>query len=122
MSWTLETPDGRSLNVNAWNWRPTLELLESSGVLDADTAELLGYNILVELSGEDAQRIAAFLETYLATAPTGGRVMLDGSVTTEPDTFEFHREDLARNYAATVEWLTRFRDFCLTATDGFACC
>ncbi|KAB8188447.1 hypothetical protein FH608_044215 [Nonomuraea phyllanthi] len=122
MSWTLETPDGRTLSVNAWNWRPALELLESAGVLDAETAELLGYNILVELGGEDARRIAAFLDSYLSTAPAGGRVLLDGSVTTEPDTFEFHRDDLARNYSATVEWLTRFRDFCHAATNGFTCC
>lgn len=122
MSWTLETPDGRTLGVNAWNWRPALELLESAGVLDAETAELLGYNILVELGGEDARRIAAFLDSYLSTAPAGGRILLDGSVTTEPDTFEFHRDDLARNYSATVEWLTRFREFCHAATNGFTCC
>ncbi|SEG67405.1 hypothetical protein SAMN05444920_103869 [Nonomuraea solani] len=122
MSWTLETPDGRSLHVNAWNWRPTLELLESSGVVDAETAELLGYNISVDLSGEDAQRIATFLEGHLAAIPADGRVLLDGSVTTEPDTFAFHRDDLARNYSATAEWLARFRDFCRSATEGFTAC
>ena len=119
MSWTLETPGGESLAVNAWNWRPTLELLERSGLLDADTTEMLGYNIAVELTGEQARRIAAFLDTYLATAPAEGRVLLDGSIVTEPDTYEFHRDDLGRNYSATVGWLTRFRDFCRTATDGF---
>ncbi|MFI7149536.1 hypothetical protein ACIBO2_31840 [Nonomuraea sp. NPDC050022] len=119
MSWTLETPNGESLDVNAWNWRPTLELLEKSGTLDADTTELLHDNIDVELTGEQAQRIAIFLETYLAHIPAGGRVLLDGSNTTEPDSFEFHRDDLDRNYSATVVWLTCFRDFCRTATDGF---
>jgi len=119
MSWTLETPDGESLDVNAWNWRPTLELLERSGLLDADTTQMLGYNVAVELTGEQAQRIATFLDTYLATAPAEGRVLLEGSIITEPDTYEFYRDDLGRNYSATVAWLTRFRDFCRTATGGF---
>ncbi|MFI7446762.1 hypothetical protein ACIBQX_04620 [Nonomuraea sp. NPDC049714] len=48
--------------------------------------------------------------------------MLDGSVPQEPDTFEFHRDDLARNYSATVEWLARFREFCHAATLSFTCC
>jgi hypothetical protein len=122
MSWTLETPDGESLVVNAWTWRPTLELLERSGVLDANTTELLGYNIAVDITGEQAQRIATFLDVYLESTPTGGRVLLDGSITTEPDTFEFYRDDVGRNYSATVVWLARFRDFCRTATGGFTAC
>ncbi len=121
MSWTLTTPDRRSLHVNAWNWRPTLGLLESADVLDADTLALLGYNISVELSGEDARRIATFLDAYLADISAGGRVRLDGSVTTEPDTYEFHREDLAGNYSATVGWLRLLQEFCHAATDGFTC-
>ncbi|MET8861767.1 hypothetical protein ABZW11_02305 [Nonomuraea sp. NPDC004580] len=119
MSWTLETPDGTSLQVNAWNWRPTLELLENSGVLDEETADLLGYNIAVDLTADQAHRIATFLDTYLASLPDEARVMLDGSTTTEPDTNEFHRDDLSLNYSASTDWLRRFRDFCHTARTGF---
>jgi hypothetical protein len=119
MSWTLETPAGASLGVNAWNWRPTVELLERAGIIDAETAGLLGCNIDVELSGEQARRIAEFLDTYLAGLPGDGRVMLDGSTTTEPDTYELHRDDLSRNYSATADWLRTFRDFCRAATNGF---
>ena len=36
----------------------------------------------------------------------------------EPDTGEFHRDDLARNYSATYAWLGRFRDFC-RSSGGF---
>ena len=50
MSWTLATPDGTSLEVNAWNRRPTVELPERAGVIDAETAGLLGYTIDVDLS------------------------------------------------------------------------
>ncbi|MFI6923231.1 hypothetical protein ACIBIZ_25045 [Nonomuraea spiralis] len=34
MGWTLETPEGERIDVNAWNWRPTLALLEGARVLD----------------------------------------------------------------------------------------
>jgi len=119
MSWTLTKPDGTRLDVNAWNWRATLALLERHEILGAETIELLGYNIDVEIPGDDARRIAAYLADYLATLPGDGRVMLDGAVTTEPDDGTFYRDDLARNYSATADWLTRFRDFCRTATDGF---
>jgi hypothetical protein len=119
MSWTLTTPDGTRLHVNAWNWRATLALLERHELLDAETIELLGANFDVEVAGDDARRIAAFLADYLATMPPDGRVMLDGAVTTEPDDGTFYRDDLARNYSASADWLTSFRDFCRTATDGF---
>ncbi|GAA1619109.1 hypothetical protein GCM10009733_014320 [Nonomuraea maheshkhaliensis] len=121
MSWTLRTPDGRSLRANAWNWRPTLELLERGRVLDEETLMALGCNGRVELSGAEARQIAVFLDGYLPGVPGEGRVLLDGTVTTEPDTFEFHREELDRNYSATAEWLTDFRDFCRDAPQGFTC-
>ena len=119
MSWTLETPDGTVMRVNAWNWRPALALFERHGVLDADTVELLGYNNTVEVTGEQAARIARFLDGYLAGVPRDGRVLPDGSVTTEPDTFELHRDDLDRNYSATAEVLAELRDFCRDARGGF---
>jgi hypothetical protein len=119
MSWTLETPDGTVMRVNAWNWRPALALFERHGVLDADTVELLGYNNTVEVTGEEAARIARFLDGYLAGVPRDGRVLPDGSVTTEPDTFELHRDDLDRNYSATAEVLAELRDFCRDARGGF---
>jgi hypothetical protein len=119
MSWTLERPDGESVKINAWNWRPTLALLEEHRILDDETLELLGYNVWIEVSGEQAGRIADFLDGYLPTLPADGRVRLDGSVTTEPDDGTFHRVDLDLNYSATAGWLARFRDFCRDATDGF---
>jgi hypothetical protein len=119
MGWTLQTPAGTRLNVNAWNWRPTLALLERRDLLDPEKLELLGYTVEVEVTAEEAGRIARFLDGYLADVPADGRVLLDGAVTTTPDTGELHRDDPARNYSATATWLRKFRDFCHTATDGF---
>ena len=60
-----------------------------------------------------------FLQSYLTGLPEDGRLGLDGGVTTEPDSFELYRDDVARNYSATVGWLAQFRDLCRGATDGF---
>ncbi|NUP61051.1 MAG: hypothetical protein HOW71_02620 [Nonomuraea sp.] len=121
MSWTLETPEGRSLGVSSWEWRPTLELLERAQVLDAETVDLLGINFETTLNGGDAGRIAAFLDSYLPGLGERDRVRLDGEVTDEPDTHELHRDDLSLNYSASAEWLHRFRDFCRSAPHGFTC-
>ncbi|MFF0860987.1 hypothetical protein ACFYUV_04465 [Nonomuraea sp. NPDC003560] len=121
MGWDLETPEGGRLSVNAWNWRPTLSLLEEARVLDPETACLLGFNGRMTLTGADAGRIAAFLDDYLGGLPEHGRVRLDGEVTEEPDDHRLHRDDLALNYSATASWLRDLRDFCRAAPNGFTC-
>ena len=121
MGWSLESAEGVQLGVNAWNWRPTLALLENAGVLDAETAGLLGVNGHIFVTGQEAARIADYLGTYLTGLPGEGRVRMDGAVTAEPDTHEFHRTDLGLNYAASTEWLQTFHDFCRAAPHGFTC-
>ncbi|GGO81671.1 hypothetical protein [Nonomuraea cavernae] len=107
--------------MNAWTWRPTLALLEDGKVLDPDTTTMLGVNGHMPITAQEAARIADFLDTYLNGLPADGRVRLDGTVTTDPDTHQFHRADLDRNYSASTEWLRTFRDFCRAATEGFTC-
>jgi hypothetical protein len=119
MSWTLDRPDGADLDVNAWNWRPTLALFEQNGLLDDEKLALLEYNVTVAITPDEARRIASFLDGYLGAVPLDGRVLVDGSVTSEPDDFQLHRDDLARNYSATAAWLRELRDFCRGAEEGF---
>jgi hypothetical protein len=119
MSWTLDRPDGASLDVNAWNWRPTLLLFEQHGLLDEEKLALLEYNVTVTITAGEARRIASFLDGCLPAVPRDGRVLADGSVTAEPDDFRLHRDDLARNYSATAGWLRDLRDFCRAAEEGF---
>lgn len=90
-------------------------------MLDPETVDLLGFNIETTLSGGDAGRIADFLDSYLPGLAEHERVRLDGEVTAEPDTHEFHRDDLALNYSASAGWLRAFRDFCRNAPHGFTC-
>ena len=119
MTFELEPATGDGISINGWNWRPTLELLHRTGILPEETLELMSFNGGGgAATPEQAERIAVFLDDYLAELRPDERVTLDGAVTAEPDTGEFHRDDLARNYSATHAWLTRFRDFC-RSSGGF---
>jgi hypothetical protein len=119
VTFELEPVIGDGVSVNGWNWRPTLELLHGSGILSEETLELMSFNGGGgAATPEQAERIAVFLDDHLAGLRPDERVTLDGAVTAEPDTGEFHRDDLARNYSATYAWLARFRDFC-RSSGGF---
>lgn len=117
MAFSLVPTTGEDIWINAWNWRPTEELVRRTGIVPGETLELLEYGI-GEVTAEQAGRIADFLDDYLSRLTPNDRVTLAGQVIDEPDTYEFHRDDLSRNYSASYEWLTRFRDFCRTS-NGF---
>ena len=44
MTFILVPSQGEDLQVNAWNWRPTLELLLAANVIPEDDHELMGAN------------------------------------------------------------------------------
>ncbi len=104
----LEPVTGSSISINGWNWRPTLELLHRTAILSAQTLELMSFTGGGQATSGEAERIAEFLDSYLAGLDPGDRVTFDGALTAQPDTGEFHRDDLARNYSATYEWLARY--------------
>jgi hypothetical protein len=110
----------RAEKVSWWNWRPTLVLIEASRLVDAERLALMGYNGSgVEITRSEARAIAEFLEErVLAHLAPGDRVRSDLSITDVPDDGTFYREDIARNYSASYDWLQRFVRFCL-ACDGF---
>lgn len=116
MGFDLTPAHGDDVRINGWNWRPTLELLRFNHVISDQKAEEMGWQCCgIQVDAHDAERIAAFLDRYLEHLDPQARVFLDGTTTTEPDTFEFYRDDLAKNYSATAQWLRRFRDFCRTS-------
>ena len=91
-----------------------------AGLIDADRLELMGYNGTgVEITEAEARAIGRFLETEVLPALLPGtRLTYDLSVTDAPDDHTFHRDDFAKNYSASYEWLTRFAQFCGTCS-GF---
>ncbi len=116
---TDKLDEANSLDVNAWNWRPTLALLERFAVLPEDELERMGFNGGGgEATVDQARVIAGKLEELLEGLRKDERVRLDLSVTDEPDDGTFYRDDLTKNYSATREWLEQFAGFCRTC-NGF---
>jgi len=110
------------LFVNFWNWRPTVNLIGSFGLIDNERLELLQHSFCGgEVSTEEAVQIADRIEgDVLAKMPQDGRVLLDLSVTTEPDDGTLYKGDeSAKNYSATAGWLRQFVAFC-RASGGFS--
>ena len=109
-----------SLDINMWNWRPTIALIGLTRLIDDERLELMGYNGTgVEITEAEARAIGRFLETEVLPAlRPGTRLTYDLSVTDAPDDHTFHHDDFAKNYSASYEWLTRFAQFCGTCS-GF---
>jgi hypothetical protein len=101
---------------NAWNWRPTVELIRATGLIDDERLKRMGSNCSgVEVSEAEARAIARFLqEQVLPRLRPQDRVLLDLGVTDVPDDGTFHREpaELHKNYSASYEWLEEFATFC----------
>lgn len=102
------------LQINAWNWRPTLALLYRARLLDDEALERASaQGAGGRVTAEQALRIAEFLDRYLADLAPGQRVRSDGTVTSELKTYQLD-QDPRELYSATYEWLSQFRDFCRT--------
>jgi hypothetical protein len=104
----------RSIHANWWQWRPTVELIRSFGLFDGERLDHLS-NGFGEFTSSEAHRLAEAIEDrVLPELMTGQRVLLDGSVTEDPDNVTFHRpsEEQHRNYSADYDWLVRFVAFC----------
>jgi hypothetical protein len=112
--WVLDQKDeANALKINAWNWRPTLVMLEQFQILDAEQLERMSFNGgNGNATVEQARVIAQKLKIMLEPLGPGDRFLLDRSTTTEPDDFVFHQEDLGKNYGASREWLEQFMNFC----------
>ncbi|MCB0076965.1 MAG: hypothetical protein KDD73_06030 [Anaerolineales bacterium] len=105
-----------SHKINGWNWRPTLELIRFFDVIDEERLEMMGYNATgVTVTEEEAVEIGFRLLALLSSRMSeGDRVGLDLKLTNAPDDGAFHRDDLAKNYGASYDWLTTFAEFCMS--------
>lgn len=116
MSFILVPNHGEDLQINAWNWRPTIEFLRVEGVIDDETSELMTCNLGAKVDAELAARMAAAVERKLRSMQPGERLLADLSVTSAPKKVaEFHKPetiDAVDLYSATYEWLVQFKNFC----------
>ena len=119
MSFILIPNKGEVVQVNAWNWVPTLEFLRAENIITTDAAELLGSNGCgARVDTDLANRIAAALENKLSTMKPGDRLRADLTVTDVPNVPQVFAPntpsdvDATNLYSATHEWLVTFKDFC----------
>ena len=117
MSFILVPKQGEDLQVNAWNWRPTIEFLRVEGIIDDETSELLTLNGRGAQADADlTRRMAIAVERKLQSMHPGERIRSDLSFTNAPKKLaEFHKPesiDAVDVYSATYEWLVQFKTFC----------
>jgi hypothetical protein len=117
MSFILVPKQGEDLQVNAWNWRPTIEFLRVEGIIDDETSELLTLNGRGAHADADlTRRMAIAVERKLQSMHPGERIRSDLSFTNAPKKLaEFHKPesiDAVDVYSATYEWLVQFKTFC----------
>src|ERR1700689_97261 len=126
MSFILIPKRGADLQVNGWNWRPTLELLRAENLLNQENYERMGANGCGGQVGDElAYRIADVIERRLSGMRPGERMLSDQTVTVKakkkliltPET-KVEEMDAMDVYSASYEWLVMFRDFC-RSSGGF---
>ena len=110
MSFILVPNRGEDVQINGWNWRPTLELLRTKGLLNDEMYERMSaQGCGGEADAGLAARMADVVESKLAEMRPGERVLADLGVTAKPKSGDIFAEDV---YSATYDWLVTFRDFC----------
>ena len=126
MSFILIPQCGDDVQVNAWNWRPTLELLLREGLISEELHERMGaQGAGGEVDAELADRIAETIERTLKGMKPVERMLTDLTVTDRSKTRwviapETRPDEIDANnmYSATFEWLARFAGFC-RSSGGF---
>jgi len=126
MAFILKPKNGDKVTINAWNWRPTLELLHSASLIDDDLYERMGtFGREAIVDADTALRMADFLDQRLKYLKPGERIRADLSVTAKPKKplvitpgTKMDQIDVVETYSATYEWLVEFRDF-LRMSGGF---
>jgi hypothetical protein len=72
MSFILVPSQGSDIQINAWNWRPTILLLHDGGIIDDEQHERMGaQGAGGHASAELAERIAACLDLELTRMNLG---------------------------------------------------
>jgi hypothetical protein len=110
MSFILIPKHGEDVQVNGWNWRPTLQLIRSNSLIDDETLQRMSaHGCGGSVDGETAIRIAEVTLSKLGQMCPGERMQYDLTITATPKSGQIGADDV---YAATFEWLETFALFC----------
>ena len=122
MAFILIPKNGEEVKINAWNWRPTLELLHNAHLIGDDLYGRMGRDEREAIVDADtAARIADFLDERLRTMKAGDRIRADLTVTDKARKpliiapgMQTDQIDVVDVYSAAYEWLVQLRDFART--------
>ncbi len=116
VTYILKFHDGADLQINVWNWRPTVALIANAGIVPVDQAELLMVNgIGASVTDEQALAISRLLAGRTASMHQGDRLQLDGTIVQGPKDLSLDfspHADWSQHYAATYEWLVKLQSAC----------
>ena len=122
MSFILICQEGEDLQVNAWNWRPTLLLLrEVNAITEEDYERMRAQGCGGMVDKAKAEQIAEVITQKLVSMKPGERMRANLSVTNEPKTPAVFSPDVNEDndvnelYSATYDWLETFAQFCRTS-------
>ena|SRR5262245_32189564 len=123
MTFILVPNQGDDLQINAWNWRPTLELLYAARAITEDEHERMGGQGLGgKVDEEKALLIAEVVTNKLVSMNPGERMLADLSVSKEPKQLIVFSSNMKADeidshelYSTTYEWLNTFAKFCRTS-------
>ena len=125
MTFILVPTQGEDLQINAWNWRPTLELLLAANVITEEDHQRLGaHGCGGQVDAAKACRIAEVVAQKLLNMNPGERMLANLSVSNKPKkpavfTPTMNIDDVDNeHYSTTYEWLETFARFC-RSSGGF---
>jgi hypothetical protein len=126
MTFILVPSQGEDLQINGWNWRPTILLLLSQNVITEEEHELMGGQAGGgRVDAEKALLIADVVAQKLVSMNPGERLLANLSVSKEPKRLavfgpDINADDIDLNelYSTTYEWLETFAKFC-RSSGGF---
>ena len=116
--------ESHDLQCNGWNWRPTVELIRRSGLIDSDRLERMTCSgIGGQVTAEEARAIALFLGTeILPRLKDDEMIHMDGGVSKQPQSPRpIVGTDPYELYAARKSWVESFVTFC-KESGGFKVC
>ena len=120
MTFILVPKIGEDLQINVWNWRPTLELLLAEKVITQEDHERMGaHGCGGRVDEVKASRIAEVVAHKLLSMNPGERISANLSLSKEPKQLAVFTPymnpddiDCSELYCATYEWLETFANFC----------
>ena len=110
------------IQINNWNWKTILMILDSLKLLDTDRIQMLGFNGTSEsVSKQEAEQISKKIrDEIISKLNDDERILLNGKITNIPDDGTFYKnpDEYYKNFSTNKVILEKFCTFC-ESCNGF---